>query len=60
MYDLVWFGFIAFEPVRLFNADPSLYICINYICYNLVYFYGISTIIGYLTANCYMVSSTSI
>ena len=33
---------------RLFNAKSSLYICIKYIWFGLVGFYGISTIAGYL------------
>ena len=36
---------------RLFNAKSSLYIYIKYIGFGLVWFYGISTILGYLMPN---------
>ena len=36
---------------RLFNAKSSLYIYIKYIGFDLVGFYGISTIVGYLMPN---------
>ena len=36
---------------RLFNAKSSLYIYIKYIWFGLVWFYGISTIVGYLMPN---------
>ena len=36
---------------RLLNAKSSLYIYIKYIGFGLVWFYGISTIIGYLILN---------
>ena len=45
IYDLVWF---AYQPCWLFNDIPSLYIYIKYIGFGLVWFYGISTIVGYL------------
>ena len=32
---------------RLFNVESSLYIYIKYISFDLVGFYGISTIVGY-------------
>ena len=49
-FDLVWFGFMAYQPL-LFNAKSSLYIYIKYIWFGLVGFYGISTILGYLLPN---------
>ena len=39
------------NPCRLFNAKSSLYIFIKYISFDLVGFYGISTIVGYLMPN---------
>ena len=47
IYDLVWLGFMAYQPLfflciwhishcRLFNAKPSLYICINMICLHIL------------------------
>ena len=36
---------------RLFNAKSCLYICIRYIGFGLVWFYGISTIVDYLMPN---------
>ena len=36
---------------RLFNAKSSQYIYIKYIGFDLVGFYGISSIVGYLTPN---------
>ena len=35
----------------LFNAKSSLYIYIKYIGFGLVWFYGISTLVGYLMPN---------
>ena len=51
IYNLVWFGFMAYQHCRLFNAKSSLYIYIKYIWFGLVWFYGISTIVGYLMPN---------
>ena len=36
---------------RLFNAKSSLYIYIKYIWFGFVWFYGVSTIVGYLMPN---------
>ena len=36
---------------RLFNAKSSLYMYIRYIRFGWIGFYGISTIVGYLTPN---------
>ena len=50
----VWFGWVLWHinHCRLFNAKSSLYIyIIKYIWFGLVGFYGISTIVGYLTPN---------
>ena len=48
-----WFGWILWHinPCRLFNAKSSLYICIKYVWFGLVGFYGISTIGSYLMPN---------
>ena len=57
IYDLVWLGFMISTIVwhinycRLFNAKSSFYIYIKYICFGLVGFYGISTIVGNLMQN---------
>ena len=50
---MIWFGFVLWHInyCRLFNAKSSLYICIKYIWFGLVLFYGISTIVGYLMPN---------
>ena len=48
IYDLVWLGFMTYQPLWLFNVKSSLYIYIKYIGFGLVGFYGISTIVGYL------------
>ena len=37
--------------IGLFNAKSSLYIYIKYIWFGLVWFYGTSTIVGYLMLN---------
>ena len=44
----VWFGWILWHinHCRLFNAKSSLYICIKYIGFGLVGFYGILNIAG--------------
>ena len=53
IYDLVWYGMILWHinHCRLSNAKSSLYIYIKYIWFGLVWFYGISTIVGYLMPN---------
>ena len=51
IYNLVWLGFMHINHCRLFNAKFSLYIYIEYIWFDLVRFYGVSTIVGYLMAN---------
>ena len=49
---MIWFGWVLrhINHCRLFNATSSLYIYILNI-YDLVWFYGISTIVGYLMPN---------
>ena len=42
---MIWFGWFYY---RLFNARFSLYMYIKYIWFDLVGFYGISTIVDYL------------
>ena len=42
---------MAYHHCRLFYAKSSLYIYIKYIGFGLVWFYGISTIVGYLMPN---------
>ena len=49
IYDLVWLGLWHINPCRSFNAKSSL--CIKYIGFGLVGFYGISTVIGHLIPN---------
>ena len=48
-----WFGLVLWHinQCMLFDAKFSLYIYIKYIWLSLVGFYGISTIVGYLTLN---------
>ena len=47
IYDFVGLAFIVYQPLcRLFNAKSFL--CIKYIWFSLVRFYGILTIVGYL------------
>ena len=46
---LVWLSFI--NHCRLSKAKSSLYIYIKYLWYVLVWFYGISNIVGYLISN---------
>ena len=50
---MIWFGWILWyiNHYRLFNAKSSFYIYIKYIGFDLVGFYGISTIVGYLMPN---------
>ena len=49
IYDLVWLGFMAYQPLWVINAKSSLYI--KYIEFDLVGFYGISTIVGNLMSS---------
>ena len=59
MYDLVWFSFMSYQKKkkkekkkeRIFNAKYPLYIYSNHIGFGLVWFYGISTIVGYFLPN---------
>ncbi len=50
---MIRFGCILWHinHCRLSNAKSSLYIYIKYIGFGLVWFYGISTIVGYLKPN---------
>ena len=50
---MIWFELVLMyiNPCRLFNAKSSLYMCIEYIGFGFVGFYGISTIVGYLMPN---------
>ena len=50
---MIWFGWVLWHinRCRLFNAKSSLYIYIKYIGFGLVWFYGISTVVGYLMPN---------
>ena len=49
-YHLVWLGWVLWHinHCRLFNAKSSFYIYIKYIWFDLVKFYSISTIVGYI------------
>ena len=49
----MWFdwGLGYINHCRVFNAKSSLYIYIEYIKFGLVWFYDISTIVGYLMPN---------
>ena len=49
----IWFGWVLWHInyFRLFNAKFALYIYIRYIWFGLVWFYGISTTVGYLMPN---------
>ena len=49
--DLVWLYFVAINHCRLFNVKSSLYVYIRYKWFDLVVFYDISTIVGYLMPN---------
>ena len=53
IYDLVWFGWVLWHINHcwLFNAKFSLYIYIKYIWFGMLWFYGISIIVGYLMPN---------
>ena len=50
---MIWLGLVLWHinHCRLFIAKSSFYISIKYICFGLVGFYGISTIVGYLMPN---------
>ena len=50
---MIWFGWVLWHVnnCRLFNAKFLSYIYIKYIAFDLVGFYGISTIVGYLIPN---------
>ena len=50
---MIWLGWVLWHinHCRLFNTKSSLYIYIKYIGFNLIVFYGISTIVGYLMPN---------
>ena len=50
---MIWFGLVLWHinHCRLFKAKSFLYIYIRYIWFGLVWFYGISTIVGYLKPN---------
>ena len=52
-FNLIWFVWILWHInyCRLFNAKYSLYKYIGYIRFDLVWFYGISTNVGYLMPN---------
>ena len=53
MYICIWFGWALWyiNHCRLFNVKSCLYIYIEYIWFDLVGSYGISTIVGYLMPN---------
>ena len=51
IYDLVWLGFMGYQPCRLFNVKSSLYIYTKYIGFGLIRFYGISALLGYSMSN---------
>ena len=50
---MIWLGWVLWHinHCRLFNVKSSLYIYIRYMGFDLVGFYGISTIVGYLILN---------
>ena len=51
---MIWFGLVLWHIncCRLFNAKSSfIHIYIKYILFGLVWFYVISTIVGYLMPN---------
>ena len=50
---MIWFGWVLWHINHrmLFNAKFPFYIYIKYIWFGLVGFYGIWTIVGYLTPN---------
>ena len=51
IYDLVWWVLWHINYCRLFKAKSSLYIYIKSKWFGLVWFDGISTMVGYLMAN---------
>ena len=50
---LAWFDLVLWHinQCRLFNAKSFLYIYLKYTWFDLIVFYGISTIVGYLMPN---------
>ena len=50
---MIWFGLVLWHinHCRLFNAKSFLYVYIKYIWFGLVWFYSISTVVGYLMPN---------
>ena len=50
---MIWFGWILWHTSHywLFNTKSYLFIYIEYIRFNLVWFYGIITIEGYFMLN---------
>ena len=50
---MIWFGWVLWHinSYRLFNAKSFIYIYIKYVGFDLVGFYAISTIVGYLIPN---------
>ena len=52
-YQMVSFGLMLWHinHCELFQVKYSLYTYIKYICFYLVWFYGISTIVGYFKSN---------
>ena len=52
---MIWVGLVLWHinRCRLFDAKSSLYIYIKYVWLDLVWFYDISTIIGYLMLNAF-------
>ena len=50
---MIWFGWVLWHInyCRSFNAKSSLYVYIKCICFGLVGFYGISTVVVYSKPN---------
>ena len=50
---MIWFSCVLWhiKHCRSLNAKSCLYISIKNVEFDLVWFYGISTIVGYLTSN---------
>ena len=50
---MIWLGLVLWHinHYRLFNVISSIYIYIKYILFGSVWFYGLSTIVGYLIPN---------
>ena len=57
IYDLVWLGFMAYQPLLFIYMIWFGWVlrhinhCRLFILFGLVWFYGISTIVGYLMPN---------